>query len=130
MMRTWCAWQLYVCTTHIPTTSTSRSLTTDHSREGSPMEQRKRSPRIYVRPGTPLVATFSIVGHDPQNGDLGIAVASKFLAVGAVVPWARAGVGAIATQSWANTAYGPDGLALLEQGQNPQEVLDQLLAGD
>jgi uncharacterized Ntn-hydrolase superfamily protein len=89
-----------------------------------------RSPRIYVRPRTPLVATFSIVGHDPRTGDLGIATQSKFLAVGAVVPWARAGIGAIATQSWANTSYGPAGLALLEQGLNPQEVIERLLAGD
>ncbi|MGH2516399.1 MAG: DUF1028 domain-containing protein, partial [Ktedonobacterales bacterium] len=52
------------------------------------------------------INTFSLVGFDPATGDLGIAVQSKFLAVGAVVPWARAGVGAVATQSWANTAYG------------------------
>ena len=50
-----------------------------------------------------LVSTFSIVGRDPQTGDLGIAVQSKFLGVGAVVPWVRAGVGAVATQAWANT---------------------------
>jgi uncharacterized Ntn-hydrolase superfamily protein len=53
--------------------------------------------------------TFSIVGFDPANGDLGIAVASKFPCVGAVVPWAEAGVGAVATQAWANTDLGPDG---------------------
>ncbi len=53
--------------------------------------------------------TFSIVARDPQTGELGIAVQSKFLAVGAVVPWAKAGVGAIATQAWANTSYGPRG---------------------
>jgi uncharacterized Ntn-hydrolase superfamily protein len=74
--------------------------------------------------------TFSIVGHDPNTGDLGIAVQSKFLAVGAVVPWARAGVGAIATQSYANTAYGPDGLAHLAGGKSAQEALDLLLAAD
>ena len=56
--------------------------------------------------------TYSIVALDPATGDLGVAVQSKFLAVGAVVPWARAGVGAIATQSFANVTYGPDGLAL------------------
>jgi len=60
--------------------------------------------------------TFSIVARDSQAGELGIAVQSKFLAVGAVVPWARAGVGAIATQSWANTTYGPRGLELLAGG--------------
>jgi uncharacterized Ntn-hydrolase superfamily protein len=74
--------------------------------------------------------TFSIVGRDPSTGDLGIAVQSKFLAVGAVVPWARAGVGAIATQSYANTAYGPDGLAHLAGGKSAPEALDLLLAAD
>jgi len=76
------------------------------------------------------VATFSIVGRDPENGDLGVAVQSKFFAVGAVVPWAKAGVGAIATQSWANTTYGPKGLALLESGLTAQEALERLIAAD
>jgi uncharacterized Ntn-hydrolase superfamily protein len=57
-------------------------------------------------------------------------VASKFLAVGSVVPWVRAGVGAIATQALANLAYGPDGLALLERGRPAEDALDELLAGD
>src|SRR5262245_61394499 len=61
----------------------------------------------------PLVATFSIVGYDPATGDLGVAVQSKFFGVGTVVPWAKASVGAIATQSRANVNYGPEGLALL-----------------
>lgn len=74
--------------------------------------------------------TFSIVARDEESGDLGVAVQSKFLAVGSVVPWARAGVGAIATQSFANVAYGPDGLALLEAGATAREALDQLVAGD
>jgi uncharacterized Ntn-hydrolase superfamily protein len=74
--------------------------------------------------------TYSIVARDTTTGDLGIAVQSKFFAVGAVVPWARAGVGAIATQSYANTAYGPDGLALLEGGASAQETLDRLVAAD
>ena len=77
-----------------------------------------------------VIATFSIVAHDPANGDLGIAVASKFLAVGAVVPWARAGAGAIATQALANIGYGPDGLALLEQGMPAGDVLSQLIEAD
>jgi uncharacterized Ntn-hydrolase superfamily protein len=79
---------------------------------------------------SPIVATFSIVACDPQNGDLGVAVASKFLAVGSVVPWARAGAGAVATQAMADLAYGPDGLALLEGGRTAQEALEQLLADD
>lgn len=76
------------------------------------------------------VATFSIVGYDPATGDLGIAVESRFFAVGAVVPWAKAGVGAIATQSFANTTFGPKGLELLEQGKSAQETLDILVQGD
>lgn len=74
--------------------------------------------------------TFSIVARDPQNGELGIAVESKFLGVGAVVPWAKAGIGAIATQSWANTSYGPRGLDLLENGLSANEVLAQLTQDD
>ncbi|WP_188206752.1 DUF1028 domain-containing protein [Alkalibacillus aidingensis] len=77
-----------------------------------------------------LVATFSIVGRDAKTGELGIAVQSKFLGVGAVVPWAEAGVGAIATQSMANTAYGPEGLQLLRGGKSAQEVLDMLIEKD
>lgn len=74
--------------------------------------------------------TFSIVARDAHCGDFGIAVQSKFLAVGAVVPWLRADVGAIATQSWANTSYGPGGLDLLARGFSAKAVLDQLLAAD
>lgn len=74
--------------------------------------------------------TFSIAAFDPGTGELGIAVQSKFLAVGAVVPWARAGVGAIATQSFANTAFGPDGLRLLAEGLDPQTVAERLVAHD
>jgi uncharacterized Ntn-hydrolase superfamily protein len=74
--------------------------------------------------------TFSIVGRDPQTGDLGIAVQSKFLAVGAVVPWAQAGVGAVATQSFANTAYGPKGLELLAGGKSAQEAMAALTGAD
>jgi len=81
-------------------------------------------------PAAPPVATFSIVAHDSASGDLGVAVASRFLAVGHVVPWARAGVGAIATQALANTTYGPRGLALLEQGKSASEVLALLTESD
>lgn len=74
--------------------------------------------------------TFSIVARDASTGELGIAVQSKFLAVGAVVPWARAGVGAIATQSLANTSYGPRGLELLASGLSAAQALERLLADD
>ncbi len=76
------------------------------------------------------VATFSVVGFDPETGDLGVAVQSKFIAVGAVVPWAKSGVGAIATQAWGNTTYGPEGLRLLEEGKSPEEVLKILTDKD
>ncbi|MBF6596288.1 MAG: DUF1028 domain-containing protein [Thermaceae bacterium] len=69
------------------------------------------------------VSTFSLVARDADTGDLGIAVASKFLAVGFVVPWAKAGVGALATQSYANPDFGPRGLALMESGAGPEDIL-------
>lgn len=74
--------------------------------------------------------TYSIVARDSTTGDFGVAVQSKFLAVGAVVPWARAGVGAIATQAFANVAYGPAGLELLGQDLAADLVLDRLVAAD
>jgi uncharacterized Ntn-hydrolase superfamily protein len=74
--------------------------------------------------------TFSIVAADPEAGDWGVAVASKFPAVGVVVPWARAGIGAVATQSWANTSFGPVGLDLMAEGHSSEETLDRLLADD
>jgi uncharacterized Ntn-hydrolase superfamily protein len=74
--------------------------------------------------------TYSIVALDPATGDLGIAVQSKFLAVGAVVPWAVAGVGAVATQSFANVTFGPEGLALMSGGASAQKALDNLVAAD
>jgi uncharacterized Ntn-hydrolase superfamily protein len=80
-------------------------------------------------PGDP-VATFSVVARDPGTGELGVAVASRFFAVGTVVPWARAGVGAVATQSFANTTYGPRGLDLLERGASPAEALAVLTRAD
>jgi uncharacterized Ntn-hydrolase superfamily protein len=78
----------------------------------------------------PWVATFSIVGRDPAAEEWGVAVQSRFLAVGAVVPWAQAGVGALATQAWANIGFGPAGLALLREGLSATEVVDRLLATD
>ena len=75
-------------------------------------------------------STFSIVAYDPQENAWGVAVASKFLAVGAVVPWARAGQGAVATQSYANTSYGPKGLELMGAGLSAEQALERLLAED
>ena len=79
---------------------------------------------------SPRPATFSIVAADPDAGEVGVAVASRFFAVGSVVPWARAGAGGVATQSNANTTFGPRGLDLLERGVGPQETLDALLRSD
>jgi uncharacterized Ntn-hydrolase superfamily protein len=78
----------------------------------------------------PAAATFSIVAFDPRTGDLGVAVASRVFAVGNHVPWAEAGVGAVATQAAMNGGYGPRGLELLRQGLSAQQVLDRLLAED
>jgi uncharacterized Ntn-hydrolase superfamily protein len=74
--------------------------------------------------------TFSIVARDPATGDLGVAVESKFLAVGSVVPWAQAGIGAVATQAAANVAYGPDGLRAMASGAAAGDALVELVAGD
>lgn len=74
--------------------------------------------------------TFSIVAVDTLTGEIGVAVASKFLAVGAVVPYAQAEVGGIATQAWGNTTFGPRGLELLKEGYSPEEVLNILLESD
>ncbi len=74
--------------------------------------------------------TFSIVACDLEEQSWGVAVASKFPAVGAVVPWAQAGVGAVATQSFANTSFGPRGLALMGAGFSAQETLERLLEDD
>ena len=75
-------------------------------------------------------STFSIVAIDRESGEIGVAVASKFLAVGAVVPWAQAGVGGIATQAWANLSYGPEGLRLLAAGYAPDEAVQRLVGPD
>jgi uncharacterized Ntn-hydrolase superfamily protein len=80
--------------------------------------------------GEPVVSTFSIAAWDSAAGELGVAVASRFFAVGSVVPWAKAGVGAVATQSFANTSFGWRGLELLEKGASAEEALQELLRSD
>jgi len=78
----------------------------------------------------PHPATFSIVARDPKTKDLGVAVESKFVAVGSVVPWAQSGVGAVATQSYANPAYAPKALALMRRGIAPKDVVKRLVEKD
>jgi uncharacterized Ntn-hydrolase superfamily protein len=75
-------------------------------------------------------STFSVVARDKENSDLGIIVQSKFPAVGSIVPWGKAEIGAIATQAWANVSYGPRGLLLLESGMSASDTLNALLADD
>jgi uncharacterized Ntn-hydrolase superfamily protein len=80
--------------------------------------------------GRALVATYSIAACDPDAAQWGVATQSKFLGVGSVVPWAQPGVGAIATQAYANPRYGPDGLALLRDGLSAHDVVERLTAAD
>jgi uncharacterized Ntn-hydrolase superfamily protein len=100
-----------------------------------------RLPRALLLPALALLpralaaappdpATFSIAAADPATGEVGVAVASRFFAVGTVVPWARAGVGAVATQASANTSFGPAGLDLMARGATAEEALKVLLRGD
>lgn len=78
----------------------------------------------------PLVATYSIVARDPETGEMGVAVQSHWFSVGSIVSWGEAGVGVVATQSFVNPAFGPDGLALLKSGMTASEVVDKLIADD
>ena len=77
-----------------------------------------------------LAHTYSIVARDPQTGEMGVAVQSHWFSVGSLVPWAAAGVGAIATQSFVNVSFGPRGLELLKQGKTAEEVVKKLIDAD
>ncbi len=88
------------------------------------------APSGWVAAASQPIATFSIVGYDPEVTGVGVAVQSKFFAVGAVVPYAQAVVGAIASQAFGNTTFGPFGLGLLAKGLAPEAVLEELLAAD
>jgi uncharacterized Ntn-hydrolase superfamily protein len=106
-------------------------IATDHYEAlGKMMHERRLIGRNASGPRELEVNTFSIVGYDPAAGDWGVAVASRYFSVGAVVPWAEAGTGAIATQANVNVGYGPHGLELLRQGLSAKEVLAKLLAED
>lgn len=85
---------------------------------------------LRAEPEPQNIATFSIVGRDPATGELGVAVASRFFAVGAVVPWGKADVGAVATQSFANTTFGWRALNMLSDGVPIEKVRDSLIATD
>lgn len=83
-----------------------------------------------ARVGPPFASTFSIVALDPQTREIGVAVQSHWFSVGSLVPWAEHGVGAVATQSFVEASYGPEGLRLLREGKPPSEVLRVLTAAD
>lgn len=74
--------------------------------------------------------TYSIVAVDKNRGEIGAAVQSHWFSVGSTVPWAEAGVGAVATQSFVNPSFGPQGVELLKQGLSPEQVVDRLVASD
>ncbi len=79
---------------------------------------------------SPLVHTYSIVARDSATGEMGVAVQSHYFQVGPIVPWAEAGVGAVATQSLVLVDYGPNGLAKMREGKTAQQALDELVAAD
>jgi uncharacterized Ntn-hydrolase superfamily protein len=84
----------------------------------------------FAHADPPKVNTFSIVAFDPATGELGVAVESKYFGVGSVVPWAEAGVGAVATQAYAKMSYGPEGLRLMRAGKSSAEALAELTKKD
>lgn len=85
---------------------------------------------MWCHKSMPVVSTFSVVAYDPATESWGVAVQSRFLAVGSIVPWAQAGVGAVATQALVNPRFGPLALAMLHQGLSAEEVVGGLVGGD
>ena len=85
--------------------------------------------QVYKK-SEPFTHTYSIVARDSVTGDIGVAVQSHWFSVGSIVTYAKAGVGAVATQSLVNPSYGPLGLELMANGFSPQEALDKLIAKD
>ncbi len=98
--------------------------------EAKKISPKRPSPTPQAVASVLRISTFSIAAYDPDGPAWGVAVASKFPAVGAVVPWAAAGAGAVATQSYANTSFGPRGLQWMASGKSASEALEALLADD
>ena len=96
---------------------------------GTVLFAQRPEPREVPKPARP-VHTFSIVARDPITGELGVAVQSHWFSVGAIVPWAESGVGAVATQSFVDPSYGKLGLELMRTGKSAPDALRSLLAGD
>lgn len=84
----------------------------------------------FFNSNQPFAHTYSIVARDEITGELGVAVQSHWFSVGSIVSWAEAGVGAVATQSFVNVSFGPEGLRLLKEGKNAEEVLNELISKD
>lgn len=91
--------------------------------------QAQKAPAFFLQ-SNPFSHTYSIVARDPETGDMGVAVQSHWFSVGSDVTWGEAGVGVVATQSFVNPAFGPEGLALLKKGYTARQALDSLLAAD
>ncbi len=115
------AWQRTLCLVAIPV---QLSLLTSLTLSG------QQQPLVPPSHFQKLAHTYSIVAYDPATGDLGVAVESKFPNVGGIVPWGQAGVGAVATQSLGNTAYGEKGLELISQGATAEEALRIIMRSD
>jgi uncharacterized Ntn-hydrolase superfamily protein len=105
-------------------------VSTGHFRRTRAQSTRVLKAASQATPRAPRVATYSIAACDLDAGQWGVAVQSKFLSVGSVVPWAEPHVGAIATQAYANPRFGPNGLALLREGRSAQEAVDELTGAD
>jgi len=90
----------------------------------------KELPAQFFYGENPLASTYSIVARDPDTGEMGVAVQSHWFSVGSIVSWGEAGVGVVATQSFVNPAFGPDGLELLKSGMTADKVVDQLISKD
>ena len=117
----------FCCLLALP--AASSALPAAGSETGAGARQRP-IPEPAVRDEHPFFATFSICAVDPDSGQSGVAVTTRVPFVGRAVPWARAGVGAVATQSWTIVEYGRQGLDLMEQGLSPAAALEELLADD
>lgn len=113
--------------------ATACATTPEHPRDGQPAAGSSTTITDATATGQipwPPVATFSILGFDPETGEVGGAVQSRVFAVGNGVLWAEAGVGAVATQAIVDVSYGPQALALLRQGLSPDEVVRRVLQAD
>ncbi|MCH7664555.1 MAG: DUF1028 domain-containing protein [Acidobacteria bacterium] len=119
-----------VAATSLSTSAPSSVTAVPGSESAARVERSKEFPGASVQRSQPFYSTFSICAIDPETGESGAAVTTRVPFVGRAVPWARAGVGAVATQAWTVVEYGSDGLDLLAEGMSPEDALEKLLADD